>query len=164
MSTFTLIKFRNIIVISSYKCIMVKYILGCSCPPSCFNTRMYCYAKKKSSNKFASLYVMRLCCWSNDHDYIGFFLSTEDTQQKLTLMQWWLQELCWSLLQGVWRSSETLDHIQRAVFLLPIGLCIRRVCTRPMFILGAGKLQCWGFRHRTIHRVPSSTTGSWRNR
>lgn len=74
-----------------------------------------------------------------------------------------LQGLCWRLLQGVWWSSEALDHLQRALDFLLIGLRGRLCCPRPVLAMGPGQMQCWGFRKGALHRGPSPATCPCRN-
>jgi hypothetical protein len=79
------------------------------------------------------------------------------------LLQKRLQGLCWSLLQRVWWPSQTLDHVQWTRGLLLSRVCIWSACTRPVLAMGAGQVQCWGFRNGALHRMSSSTTRPCRN-
>lgn len=74
-----------------------------------------------------------------------------------------LQGLCWGLLQRIWWPSETLDHVQWALDLLLKWVCVWHVCAGPVLTMGAGKVQRWGFRNRTLHCLSSSDTRPCRN-
>jgi hypothetical protein len=68
------------------------------------------------------------------------------------------------VLQRVWRSSEALDHIQRAHKLLRWRVCKWHVGARAVLAMGEGEMQCWGFRKGALHRRPPPAARSCNDR
>jgi hypothetical protein len=99
------------------------------------------------------------CYFANLHKVLAIWVWQPDT-----LVQKWLQGLCWSVLQGVWGSSEALDHIERAHKLLRWRVRKWHVGARAVLAMGEGEMQCWGFRNWALHRRPPPAARSCNDR